>query len=501
MSATANQAVPTLRDLKTTRITATYTMTTVAEAAASSNIPTSTVTAGEVTPAPATIHLPYKPKLPARTVSVAATYQDDSGGGSSDLEETMTVMAVLKDEFGKYTLYVQCQKDHALSKCPGFRAFNDAQRAALIKKTRTCYRCIQGRHPRSDCPRNWTYRECGSDQAATATTTTQVVTTEATPTVATSTASQPSISARLDKIRALRTACNTSITATYEWITKVQKEMTALISCERTNQRLTEFLVTSAGIEAGIEYNMQVYANAVRHIQASKSVNALKEADQAKRNLNVTRTAMKFWQISYLGSKGNLEEQQLQPVAEPSFRATQDGAPLYSERQRQERQFLQADIAAITSEGLAFITTPPTSVTPATSNKKFRVNTVFDTCAEGCFLTERLATILGLTGTKDRGRYLKSHGKVILVSIGKAKGPKGARIDVPKKYPKYNIIDEDNEVTNKVAIERPQRGPTLDETDAIADQVNKVAIRHPVGSASDKSMTSTRVSSTPNHGD
>jgi hypothetical protein len=101
--------------------------------------------------------------------------------------------------------------------------------------------------------------------AATATTT-QVVTTEATPTVATSTVLQPSIPARLDKIRDLKTACNTSITATYEWITEVQREMTALISCKKTNQRLTELLVTLHGIEAGMEYNTQVYANAVRLI-------------------------------------------------------------------------------------------------------------------------------------------------------------------------------------------------------------------------------------------
>jgi hypothetical protein len=107
--------------------------------------------------------------------------------------------------------------------------------------------------------------------AATASTA-QVVTTEGTP--ATSTAShandfntvEASIPARLNQIRDLRTACNTSITSAYDWITKVQKEMTALISCEATNRRLSEFLLTLATIEAGMEYNTQVYSNAVRPV-------------------------------------------------------------------------------------------------------------------------------------------------------------------------------------------------------------------------------------------
>jgi hypothetical protein len=39
---------------------------------------------------------------------------------------------------------------------------------------------------------------------------------------------------------------------------------------------------------------------------------------------------------------------------------------------------------------------------------------------------------------RRRGRYLKDHEKVVLVSkIGKHKGPKGAAIPVPKKYPKF----------------------------------------------------------------
>jgi hypothetical protein len=93
-------------------------------------------TPARVTTTPAKLSLPYTPKLPSKTVSVAATLNDDSSGdGCSDLEQTMTVMAVSRDEFGKYSRCLQCSEDHALSRCPQFRAFNDVQRVALLKKT------------------------------------------------------------------------------------------------------------------------------------------------------------------------------------------------------------------------------------------------------------------------------------------------------------------------------------------------------------------------------
>jgi hypothetical protein len=51
-------------------------------------------------------------------------------------------------------------------------------------------------------------------------------------------------------------------------------------------------------------------------------VNVLKEADQARRNLNVTRTAIKFRQISFLGSRSNIEDQQLQRARDNSILST-----------------------------------------------------------------------------------------------------------------------------------------------------------------------------------
>jgi hypothetical protein len=50
---------------------------------------------------------------------------------------------------------------------------------------------------------------------------------------------------------------------------------------------------------------------------------------------------------------------------------------------------------------LSYLVAPAWLFHPLSPDKKFLVNTVFDTCAEGCFLTECLATILGLTGTNQ----------------------------------------------------------------------------------------------------
>jgi hypothetical protein len=127
---------------------------------------TSSVAASGDTPSTSTA-LPYKPKLPPKTVSIVGTGGlDESGDGCRDLEcdASMTVMAVSRDEFGKYGKCINCSGDHGLAKCPGFRAMSDTQKMALIRKTRTCFRFMQGRHPRSDCPKPWTCRECNSDQ-------------------------------------------------------------------------------------------------------------------------------------------------------------------------------------------------------------------------------------------------------------------------------------------------------------------------------------------------
>jgi hypothetical protein len=64
--------------------------------------------------------MPYKPKLPPKTVSVAMTGDDSGSDGCSDLgnhmDESMTVMAVSRDEVGKYTRCINCSQDHPLSK-------------------------------------------------------------------------------------------------------------------------------------------------------------------------------------------------------------------------------------------------------------------------------------------------------------------------------------------------------------------------------------------------
>jgi hypothetical protein len=100
--------------------------------------------------------------------------------------------------------------------------------------------------------------------------------------------------------------------------------------------------LTSDTIEAGMEYNTQVYSNAVRPIQALKSANVLKEAEQAKRNLNVTRTAIKFRQISYLGSRSNIEEQQLQRARDKSILSTSGPGGL---EEVHAQQVVEAEIA------------------------------------------------------------------------------------------------------------------------------------------------------------
>jgi hypothetical protein len=47
---------------------------------------------------------------------------------------------------------------------------------------------------------------------------------------------------------------------------------------------------------------------------------------------------------------------------------------------------------------LSYLVAPAMVYHPLSPDKKFRINTVYDTYAEGCFITERLATILGLSG-------------------------------------------------------------------------------------------------------
>jgi hypothetical protein len=112
------------------------------------------------------VEMPYKPKLPPKTVSMVTTHSDESGDGCSDIEadfaSTPTIMAVSRDEFGKYNRCPNCLLEHPLAKCPGFRAMTDAQKVGIIRKNRACYRCMLGRHPKAECPKTWTCRECQS---------------------------------------------------------------------------------------------------------------------------------------------------------------------------------------------------------------------------------------------------------------------------------------------------------------------------------------------------
>jgi hypothetical protein len=112
------------------------------------------------------VDLPYKPKLPPKTISIVTTHEDESGDGCSDLEGEYncapTIMAVSRDEFGKYNCCPNCLLEHPLAKCPGFRAMTDLQKVTLIRKNRACYRCMLGRHPKAECPKPWTCRECQS---------------------------------------------------------------------------------------------------------------------------------------------------------------------------------------------------------------------------------------------------------------------------------------------------------------------------------------------------
>jgi hypothetical protein len=358
-----------------------------------------------------------------------------------------------------------------------------------------------------------------------------------------------------DQLRDLKTACNTSIAATYDWITRVQREMTTLISCEKTHQRLTDLLLTSAGIE--------VYANAGRPVVFPCFKIPIQ--DRRLHILSAPTRSGGSRPPSPLPSSGSAGGSQAKMshagvleilaalTAQLSMGNSLDSKYLQwttditgEDLLPPSKSALLATLIAQLSMGNSVQGANRTLVAPAwlfhplSPDKKFRV---FDTCAEGCFLTERLATILGLTGT-DQLQILKLLSTTVavqsrLVQFGmqsctgehRAFGPDISVIGKQKhehaqsdaatnedaiqrpplihtlnessvdKLVPLDRVDEDSEVTDEVDIERPQHGPTLDETDAIADKDNKVAIQHPVGSASDKSMTSTRVSSTPNHGE
>jgi hypothetical protein len=119
-----------------------------------------------------------------------------------------------------------------------------------------------------------------------------------------------------DQLRNLKTACNVSVTATYDWITKVQREMLGLVDCERTFIRLGELLTLANDIEIKMANHTRAYADAVRPFVVTRAVEALQEADVAKRKLETTRTNLKFCQISYQHSQDTRGDMALQRARE-----------------------------------------------------------------------------------------------------------------------------------------------------------------------------------------
>jgi hypothetical protein len=220
-------------------------------------------------------------------------------------------MAISKDESGKYSLCIQCQKPHSLSKCPEFRAFNDAQRVALIKKTRTCWRCIQGRHRRSECTRNWTCRDCGSVEH------------------------------------------HTLLHGAFE------SKLIGAAPAKYGGPQPPPPPMQPSGSTSTPKPNMsnQEILKILQSLTAHMSMGNVAGGNQ-------TKTAM--------------------PVSDDIIRT------------------------------LSYLVAPVYLFHPLSPDKKYLVNSVFDTCAEGCFLTERVATILGLTGN-NQPQILKLLSTTVMV--------------------------------------------------------------------------------------
>jgi hypothetical protein len=167
-----------------------------------------------------------------------------------------------------------------------------------------------------------------SNDAEVATTTQAVVmTTQASPVVTTKDVITPptvdlSTALKSDQLRDLRTACNTSVTATYDWMTKIQRELTTLPDCERTFLRWGELLLMSMDVEKGMNTQTKAYADSVRPVSVSRAVQAIKEADHARKNLEDTRTVIKVKQMTYLHSKDTVGETALLRSKERSDQST-----------------------------------------------------------------------------------------------------------------------------------------------------------------------------------
>jgi hypothetical protein len=125
-----------------------------------------------------------------------------------------------------------------------------------------------------------------------------------------------------EQLRDLKTACNTSVTATYDWMTKIQREMGTLPECERTFIRLGELLIMTTDVEKGMDAQTKAYADAVRKVSVSRAVQATKEADHARKNLEDTRTVIKVKQMGYLHSKDTQGDADLMRSKERSYQST-----------------------------------------------------------------------------------------------------------------------------------------------------------------------------------
>jgi hypothetical protein len=101
-------------------------------------------------------------------------------------------------------------------------------------------------------------------------------------------------------LTALQMASNRSLTATYEWITEVQRDISAsVIDSDQALQWLGDLLLASTAIEIGMNKQVKAYANVVRPFIVTYAVQVLREAEHATKNLNITRNAIKVRQISY----------------------------------------------------------------------------------------------------------------------------------------------------------------------------------------------------------
>jgi hypothetical protein len=101
------------------------------------------------------------------------------------------------------------------------------------------------------------------------------------------------------QLRTLKLASNTSIVATYDWISMIQKELSAAVDSEKTTHRLRKILEDTVGVETGLAFTTNAYMDAVRPFQVSRAVEVQREVKQVLATLEVSRNAMKIRLINY----------------------------------------------------------------------------------------------------------------------------------------------------------------------------------------------------------